>query len=209
MAYANGRIPESALARIPGSGPYGGPKLRADAARAYNALHEESLRRYGISMALDEGSVGRAYRSYPRQVLAKRIYGADAAEPGTSNHGWGLAVDLMNARQRWVIDQIGHLYGFSKRWSDAAWEWWHIKYRPGTYPAVERARRFRPLRKGSRGPRVRWVQRRLRAKGYLSVKVTGYYGEATHNAVRRFQKKKGLSPVSGTVGPKTWKALSR
>src|SRR5215217_823044 len=107
MAYANGYIPSSALARIPGSGPNGGPHLRTDAARAYNALHRYSVQRWGISMALNESSVGRAYRSYARQVLAKRTYGSNAAVPGTSNHGLGINVDLMTRQQRWVIDQVG------------------------------------------------------------------------------------------------------
>lgn len=205
MAYANGRLPESALASIPGSGPYGGPKLRKDAAAAYRALHAESMRRWGISMALHEGDVGRAYRSYPRQVLAKRIYGRNAATPGYSNHGWGLAVDLMTRQQRWVIDQIGAKYGFSKSWSDAQWEWWHIRYKPGVWKGQTE---FRPLRYRSQGKRVKWVQRRLRRKGFLSVKVTGFYGQATQNAVQRFQRKHGLTP-DGVVGRSTWRELSR
>jgi len=124
---SNGNLPASVLSRIPGSGPYGGPKLRKDAARAYNALHIYSMQRWGISMALVEGSVGRAYRSYARQVLAKRIYGSNAATPGTSNHGWGINVDLMTRQQRWVMDKIGAKYGFSKRWSVNL-----VKLRPST-----------------------------------------------------------------------------
>lgn len=205
MAYANGRLPDSALARIPGSGPYGGPKLRKDVAALYNALHAESMRRWGISMALHEGPVGQSYRSYQRQVLAKQVYGKNAAQPGTSNHGLGINVDLETRQQRWVIDQIGAKYGFSKRWSDASWEWWHVTCKP------ERAtyKPFVALRYKSQGPRVVWVQRRLRAKGYLSVTATGFYGEATRKAVWRFQKKKfGEAHADGIVGPRTWKALA-
>lgn len=116
---ANGRLPDSMLARIPGSGPYGGPRLRKDCARLYIALHVVAMARWGISMALHEGSVGQSYRAFFRQVLAKATYGRDAATPGSSNHGLGINVDLENLRQRWVIDQIGVMYGFSKRWSDA------------------------------------------------------------------------------------------
>lgn len=205
MPYANGRLPVSILAPIPGSGPYGPPKLLRSAAEAYNALHDEAMRRWGISMRLDEGAVGRAYRSLSRQVLAKRTYGSNAAVPGTSNHGRGINVDLMNRRQRWVMDQIGHLYGFSKRWSDAAWEWWHITFKPGVWKGHTK---FKVLRHGSRGPRVKTIQKALRRRGFHSVKINSYFGDATRSAVRRFQKAHHLH-ADGVVGPKTWRALTR
>lgn len=207
MGYGNGRLPNSVLTRIPGSGPGGGPRLRKDCARLYNGLHAESMRRFGVSMALHEGSVGQAYRSYQRQVLAKQVYGSNAATPGSSNHGLGINVDLETRRQRWVIDQIGAKYGFSKRWSDAAWEWWHITCRPDRATAKVRAP-FKPLRYGHKSKRVRWVQRRLRAKGFKSVKVNSFFGRATRSAVRRFQKAHHLR-ADGVVGPATWRALAR
>jgi hypothetical protein len=204
---ANGRIAASRRARVPGSGPYGGPTLLRGAARAYNALHRESLRRYGVSMELHEGAVGRAYRSYPRQVIAKRLYGGNAATPGTSNHGLGVAVDLATRRQRWVVDRIGARYGFSKRWSDAAWEWWHIKYRPGVYRG--RPARYPTLARGRRGPAVRRLQRLLRGKNvHRAPKVTGNFGKATRAAVVRFQRKHKMR-ADGVVGPRTWRALRR
>jgi len=206
MAYANGRIPESALAPIPGSGPYGGPKLRRDVAALYNALHQESMRRFGVSMALFESSVGQSYRSYARQVLAKQTYGRNAAPPGTSNHGLGINVDLESTRQRAVIDRIGAAYGFSKRWSDAAWEWWHITCRVDR-ATVRIKKRFVPLKRGSQGSRVRWLQGRLRKKGFHSVRVTGFFGDATLSAVKRYQRAHGLS-ADGVVGVRTWRKLA-
>ncbi len=207
MAYSNGRIPDSALARIPGSGPGGGPRLRKDCAALYNALDAKARARWNISMALHEGAVGQAYRSYARQVLAKQTYGSNAATPGTSNHGLGINVDLETQQQRWVIDQIGAVYGFSKKWSDAAWEWWHITCRPER-ATVHPDPPFVVLRQRSQGSRVEWVQRRLRGKGFLSVKVTGFFGEATASAVKRFQKAHGLT-ADGVVGRSTWRALGR
>lgn len=217
---SNGRLPASILAPIPGSGPFGGPKLRKDAAAAYNAMGREAMVRWGIDMALHEGDVGRSYRNYARQVLAKRIYGNNAAEPGTSNHGLGINVDLMNRRQRWVIDKIGHLYGFSKRWSDASWEWWHITFKTGVW----RGRRdpYPILRYKRSGRRTRYLQYLLRKKGIRRVRAAGkireipakgkpgrgFFGVATREGVKAFQKKKGLKP-DGVVGPLTWRALRR
>ncbi len=126
---SNGNIPRSQLGRIPGNG-----WLRKDAAAAYTAMHKESMRRFGVSMALYEGSIRRTYRPLSAQWLAwNTLPRGQAAYPGTSNHGWGLAVDLMSYAQRRVVDQIGAKYGFSKSWSDAQHEWWHIRYRPGVW----------------------------------------------------------------------------
>lgn len=218
MGYANGRLPDSALSPIPGSGPYGTPQLRNDAAVAYNALDDYSRRRWGISMALHESSVGRAYRSYARQVLAKQVYGRNAAFPGTSGHGDGLRVDLMTRQQRWVMDQIGHLFGFSKRWSDAAWEWWHIAFRPGFYSMVEeykdRTRLPRTVRRGSRGRAVQILHSRLRRRGHKRLPGPGekgysYFGKKTQEVVKKFQRTHGLRPADGIVGPATWRKLRR
>ena len=62
------------------------------------------------------------------------------------------------------------------------------------------------LRQGSRGAAVSSLQNRLRAHGY-NVSVDGDFGPATANAVRSFQRAKGLG-VDGVVGPATWSALN-
>jgi hypothetical protein len=213
----NGALPNSTLAPIPGSGPFGRPKLRRDAARAYNALHIYSMQRWGISMALNEGDVGRAYRSVSRQQLAKRIYGSNAAVPGTSNHGLGINVDLENRQQRWVIDQIGHQFGFSKKWSDAQWEWWHITFRAADYPKVNsiagKASGSPTLRKGDSGKAVGNLQWRLRTHGFTDLPRKGepgrgQFGPKTEKAVKAFQRKAGLT-ADGVVGQRTWRALRR
>ena len=73
-----------------------------------------------------------SYRTYEQQVELYQMYlngtGNLAAVPGTSNHGWGLAVDLATQTMRSMVDRIGAKYGYSKRCSDAQSEWWHIKY---------------------------------------------------------------------------------
>lgn len=38
--------------------------------------------------------INDSYRDYAAQVEAKAIYGSEAAPPGTSNHGWALAIDI-------------------------------------------------------------------------------------------------------------------
>jgi peptidoglycan hydrolase-like protein with peptidoglycan-binding domain len=58
------------------------------------------------------------------------------------------------------------------------------------------------LKKGDRGPRVAKIQR------WLNQPDDGVFGSGTKAAVKRFQRRKGLTP-DGVVGPATWSALRR
>ncbi len=62
------------------------------------------------------------------------------------------------------------------------------------------------LEVGSKGSNVVKVQQRLIQYGYMSGTADGRYGEATRNAVLRFQRKNGLT-ADGRVGAKTAAAL--
>jgi hypothetical protein len=66
-----------------------GALLRCDAADALVALNEEFRADHGTDLP-----VGSTYRSYPEQVALKGAKGFLAASPGTSHHGWGVAVDF-------------------------------------------------------------------------------------------------------------------
>jgi peptidoglycan hydrolase-like protein with peptidoglycan-binding domain len=55
-------------------------------------------------------------------------------------------------------------------------------------------------------PRVRALQRTLRARGQRPGPVDGLYGPRTEAAVERFQREEGLA-VDGIVGPRTRRAL--
>jgi N-acetylmuramoyl-L-alanine amidase len=60
---------------------------------------------------------------------------------------------------------------------------------------------------GAEGPAVRDIQDRLSALGFhTSDDTRGSFGEATKDAVRSFQKAKGLDS-DGIVGPDTWRSL--
>jgi len=127
-ASSNGYLSQSELAPIyqPNYRVY----LQKDAAAAWNAFRQYCLAR-GVDVY--PGGQYSAYRTYSQQVLMKRLYGSNAATPGTSNHGLGLAVDLATQQMRSAVDKWGAQFGWSKRWSDASWEWWHIKYQAGHY----------------------------------------------------------------------------
>ena len=123
MAYPNGGIPASALRPIAGDG-----HLVPAAAAAWNAMANYIYERTGQKIA-PKGPYS-SYRTYAMQVEMKRIYGSNAATPGTSNHGWGLAVDTA-----WdaLINRYGAPFGWQKAWSDASWEPWHFRWVEGHY----------------------------------------------------------------------------
>lgn len=83
--YPNGFIPPAALCPI----GIGSHLLRCDAAAAFGRLNSAYAAVFGSSICVTD-----SYRTFDAQV---RLYGAKpalAAVPGTSNHGWGLALDL-------------------------------------------------------------------------------------------------------------------
>ena len=62
--------------------------------------------------------------------------------------------------------------------------------------------------RGQRGHHVSKVQTMLKHQGFLHDSIDGIYGHNTEQAVRKFQKSKGL-PVDGRVGPATMNALEK
>lgn len=84
----------------------------------------------------------------------------------------------------------------------------HEKYRlkiPGTVLLYSADLAF-----GARGEAVRVLQRALAADDVYPEKlVTGYFGPLTERAVKVFQAKYSITPVSGYVGPKTRQKLQQ
>lgn len=139
MPSENGRLSTRVLGPITKAANGEASFLRKDAARAFMAMNAESELRFGITLRAASARV--AYRTFEEQSYFWDQYkhhgGNLAAQPGMSNHGLGLAVDFATQEMRWIIDQIGEKYGFAKHWSDAASEWWHIKWREGKYQSVD------------------------------------------------------------------------
>lgn len=110
-----------------------GHRLRADAAAAFDKMSKYHATTVGSPLCVTD-----SYRSYSEQVdLYQRKPGL-AAVPGTSNHGWGQAVDFCggientgSAAYRWMEANAG-TFG----WSHPDWakpsgskpEPWHWEY---------------------------------------------------------------------------------
>jgi hypothetical protein len=86
VGYANGRIPADVLCPLDFAP---GHLLRCDAAERLTALSARFEREFGYPIPLTD-----SYRSYETQIAVRDTKPHLAAIPGTSNHGWGLAIDL-------------------------------------------------------------------------------------------------------------------
>jgi len=123
VGYGNGRIPAEALGTISGTSH----QLWTPAARSFEALRSAAAAD-GVTIGITD-----SYRTYESQVdvaARKGLYsqGGLAAAPGTSRHGWGMALDLRldSSAQAWMGEH-GEDYGFVE---DVAREPWHWGYHP-------------------------------------------------------------------------------
>jgi hypothetical protein len=128
--YPNGMIALDALCPLWG---VRGHRLRADAAAAFNEMSKEYATVFGAPICVTD-----SYRSRSEQVT---LYGTKpnlAARPGTSNHGWGTAVDLCGGvesfgtpQHAWLLTHAP-LYGwFHPSWAEPTGsrpEPWHWEY---------------------------------------------------------------------------------
>jgi LAS superfamily LD-carboxypeptidase LdcB len=121
--------PAAGMGHVPS--PYGDLHLAPAAAEAWNSMRANALSTYGIDIY--PGGPLAAYRTYEQQAELYEAfvagYGAPANPPGTSSHELGTAVDVETPEMRWVVDQIGSNYGWSKLHGPT--EWWHVDYLGG------------------------------------------------------------------------------
>ncbi|MBO9556443.1 M15 family metallopeptidase [Cellulomonas sp.] len=124
----NGRIPASAL-RSPAFDSK--VLLREDAARALDRLNAAFRAKFGRNIA-----VGDSYRSLAAQFSTKEQRPTLAAAPGTSNHGWGLAVDLTggiddaaSAQHTWMDAHAAEFGWVNPDWAKSErFEPWHWEF---------------------------------------------------------------------------------
>ena len=113
--FSNGGIPSSALQPIPWAPEHA---LRPDATAALVAMDQKFLADNGFHLPINDG-----YRDFDQQVRDKATYGDGAATPGTSNHGWGLAIDV-GTQQHYTISESDATYAWLKQ-NAAAFGWKH------------------------------------------------------------------------------------
>lgn len=117
MKHTNAALPKSALCTA------GEATLRCDAAKKFNEWNEEYKKSHGGANI----PVNTSYRDMAWQEQLYRTQPKLTAPPGTSNHGWGLAVDI----------QVGAMYSPIHNWlvktaPKYGWQW-PASVRPGGY----------------------------------------------------------------------------
>ena len=109
--YPNGLIPPTALCGI----GIGAHSLRCDAAQSFQAMAAEFAAAFGRAVCVTD-----SYRTFDEQVRLYGVKPALAAVPGTSNHGWGLAVDLCGGAQSFGPPVVESRLGVARAWPGRA-----------------------------------------------------------------------------------------
>jgi len=132
VGYPNGELPVHSLCPLWGAP---GEALRSDAAASFNELSHAYAQAFRVPLC-----VTASYRTYQRQVeLYATMPAGYAAVPGTSNHGWALAVDLCGGIQvdgspehAWLLDHAAAYNWFHPAWAlpggGGPHEPWHWEY---------------------------------------------------------------------------------
>jgi hypothetical protein len=178
--------------------------------QAYGSLSAMILaaKKAGVSLVPAD-----CFRDYAGQVYWRKWWCnvgkcGNAAVPGTSNHGWGKAVDMHDlsgglptsgAAFKWMKANAGRFGWINPIPTNEAWHWEWVgdggtmggyKVRPGLFAY--------PLKTGMKNDEVKNLQNVLRAKGY-NVGSDGSFGPLTLAAVKNWQGKNGLV-ADGIVG---------
>jgi LAS superfamily LD-carboxypeptidase LdcB len=108
-----------------------GHSLRCDAAAAYRAMSSAYAAVFGGPLCITA-----SYRTYAGQVKRCGEKPALAAVPGTSDRGWGLAVDLCGGvetfgtpQYAWMVANAGRFGFLPPTWADLGngreepWNW--------------------------------------------------------------------------------------
>lgn len=127
---SNGELPKDWLCDI-GVGKH---QLRTDAAVSFAKMNAAFKKDTGKELAVTD-----SYRSLESQISVAERKPGFAARPGTSNHGWGLALDLGGGTQTGTGEQYEWLVANAKKygWENPDWakrnsyELWHWEYVPG------------------------------------------------------------------------------
>jgi hypothetical protein len=135
--------------------PIPGGRLWPEAAASWSDMRQYIGEKHGVWIA-PAGS-----RSSARPISDQRYFYAHrppaAAFPGTSNHGWAIAVDVMTSLMAYYIRKYGHKFGWSHDEGARVGEWWHYRYIGGYKSSYSKLT----------DSEERWVReyRELKAKG--------------------------------------------
>ena len=180
--HTNGSIPLKVLCTVAFAPSQ---HLRCDAAEALVRLNEAYRVAFGRDLA-----ISGSYRTLEEQISTRAAKGTMAAVPGTSNHGWGLAIDL---------DQVTSYRSAQYVWLKAnamAYGWHHPVY----------------MDEGGRGPHEPWhweFGTSDNAGTSTSVPITAGVAAPTTPPATRPRRPSSSSPASLRPSRRRLRALCR
>lgn len=128
--FKNGQIPLSELSPVPWSPNH---LVWGSTIPSLVAMNNAYRAEFGTDMVVTDG-----YRSLAGQINCRRAKGSMCADPGTSNHGWGLAIDWGGGINRfgtpqhnWMVrnaPQYGWVLPGWAQQSGSKPEAWHWEY---------------------------------------------------------------------------------
>lgn len=142
----------------------------------------------------------------------------DSSDP---SHSKAVVFTSWNDRDRTGWLKAAREFGWRDDEGRRVGELWHITYyphldkhrgdiiTPGKKPKSKRKpHRIATIRRGDDTWRTGLVQKRLTGYGSYNGKIDDKFGPRTENAVKDFQRARGLV-VDGVVGPNTWYELAQ
>ena len=194
----------------------------------YTATSGSNRKKWDDANKYGHGSV------YWRKRLINGKYPATAATPGSSNHGWGLALDIAeeydsdsspdpirNVFVNWLVGNA-HRFGISAELDSEPWHWRYVagdkipqatldfekrngsQVEPTQVPAVAS-----PLRFDYPGTPLKVGSKGVAVQlvqAVVGATQDGDFGSATHSRVVAWQSRNGLT-ADGVVGSTTWKKM--
>jgi hypothetical protein len=130
----NGRqlgVAQNGLFNDQNTSPIPGGRLWKEAAVTWNAMRAAFVAQGGnpgdfVPAGPNSSARNRAFQDYVWKLYLKG--GNPAARPYTSNHGWGIAVDVKTpVAASWIL-RNGAKFGWSHDEGQRVGEWWHYRY---------------------------------------------------------------------------------
>lgn len=130
-AYVNGRalgVRSNGAFDRTNTHPIPGGRLWPEAALTWNAMRKAALASGIQPWEFVPNGPNSSARGRPAQEHFRRNQPPPAAPLYTSNHGWGIAVDVATRRAAaWILTH-GSKFGWSWDEGQRVGEWWHFRY---------------------------------------------------------------------------------
>jgi hypothetical protein len=130
-AWVNGRalgVRSNGAFNSANTDPIPGGRLWPEAAVTWNAMRKAALKSGIQPWEFVPAGGNSSARGRPAQDWFWNHQPPAAARPYTSNHGWGIAVDVKTRRAASYILTHGSKYGWSWDEGQRVGEWWHFRY---------------------------------------------------------------------------------